>query len=358
MKMKKILSAILSVVMLFSIGCFAVSAEENAAVSVSAGYDALMAQFEKGNGPETNGYSIDYRYYSPAKENDDTKYPLVIWLHGMGEGASEGKQIEQNDVAYWSSAEFQSRFSGTEGAYIMVPRSLEEKLIFWDDSMILPLRAAIDDFIAENSENIDLSRIYIGGFSMGGKMTLKMAIAYPEMFAAIFPICPAWNPSAELIEHIADIPVWITSGKSDILVNYNSSVVPTWNNIVAVSTNPEMCRFSTLSTVRYADGSIAMSHYAWFAVSHDMFSDKNGDYPDMTTVNGLGENVILTYPDGMISWLSQFTSDFDGTPATDTGNIDTENSSSDFFSLSSIEYFLAPLIEFLKKVAEVLNKIF
>ena len=359
MKMKKILATILSVAVLLSVGCFAVSAEENAAVSVSAGYDALMAQFEKGKGPETNGYSLDYRYYSPEKENDDTKYPLVIWLHGMGEGASEGKQIEKNDVAYWSSAEFQSRFSGAEGAYILVPRSLEEKSIFWDDTMILPLRATIDAFIAENSENIDLSRIYIGGFSMGGKMTLKMAIAYPEMFAAIFPICPAWNSSEELVEYIADIPVWLTSGKGDFIVNYNSSVVPTWNKIVTASNNPELCRFSTLSTVRYADGSIAISaHYAWFAVSHDMFSDKNGDYPDMTTVNGLGEKVVLTYPDGMISWLSQFTSDFDGTPATDTGNIDIENGSSGFFSLETLEYFLAPLIDFFKKVIDILKQIF
>ena len=32
---------------------------------------------------------------------------------------------------------------------------------------------------------------------MGGKMTLKMAVAYPEMFAAAFPICPAWAPEKE-----------------------------------------------------------------------------------------------------------------------------------------------------------------
>ena len=40
----------------------------------------------------------------------------------------------------------------------------------------------------------------------------------------------------------------------------------------------------------------------------------------MNTVDGLGNKVTLTYPDGMISWLSSFTSDYDGAPATDSGN--------------------------------------
>ena len=97
MKMKKILAVILSALMLLSIGCVAAYAEDTA-LPLSAGLEALQGQFEYGEGPETNGYTIDYRYYSPAKENDDTKYPLVIWLHGMSEGLPEGKQIKQNNI--------------------------------------------------------------------------------------------------------------------------------------------------------------------------------------------------------------------------------------------------------------------
>ncbi|MBR3869418.1 MAG: hypothetical protein IKM66_08885 [Clostridia bacterium] len=358
MKMKKILAVILSALMLLSIGCVAAYAEDTA-LPLSAGLEALQGQFEYGEGPETNGYTIDYRYYSPAKENDDTKYPLVIWLHGMSEGLPEGKQIKQNNIAYWTSAEFQARFEGTEGAYIMAPRSLEEKLIFWDDTMIFPLRAAIDDFIAENAENIDISRIYIGGFSMGGKMTLKMAVAYPDMFAAAFPICPAWTPSAEQTALFADIPVWLTSGKGDPLVNYSGSVTPTWKNIASTNNAPELCRFSTLSSVRYPDGSKTSSaHHAWFAVNYDMFSIENGDYPDMSTVNGNGEVVTLTYPNGMISWLSQFTSDYDGTPATDSGNIPVDENTSNLFSFDTIKKIFEPIINFFKKILEMLIKLF
>lgn len=355
MKMKKILALILSALMIMSINCVVVSAEEETkALPLSAGLEELQEQFEYGEGPETNGYTIDYRYYSPVKENDETKYPLVIWLHGMSEGTPEGKQIRQNNIAYWTSAEFQARFTGTEGAFIMAPRSLEEKLIFWDDTMIFPLRAAIDSFIAEHGANIDLTRIYIGGFSMGGKMTLKMSVAYPEMFAAAFPICPAWSPSAEQTALMADIPVWLTSGKTDPIINYSASVTPTWNNIVATNNNPELCRFSTLASVRYPDGNKTSSaHHAWFAVNYDMFSIDNGDYPDMSTVNGLGEDVVLTYPEGMISWLSQFTSDYDGTPATDSGNIPVDENTSNLFSFDTIKDIIKKIKAFFESILEM-----
>ena len=157
---------------------------------------------------------------------------------------------------------------------------------------------------------------------MGGKMTLKMAIAYPNLFAAIFPICPAWTPSAEQCELIAEIPVWLTSGVLDPLVNYFFSVRKTWQNIVATNNSPADCRFSTLLFVKYPSGNpTSSSHHSWFSVNHDMFSSNNGKYPFMQTVNGLGQNVTLTYPDGMISWLSGFTRNYDGTPATDSGNL-------------------------------------
>lgn len=189
---------------------------------------------------------------------------------------------------------------------------------------------------------------------MGGKMTLKMAVAYPDMFATAFPICPAWSPSTEDTALMADIPVWLTSGKTDPIINYGASVTPTWNNIVATNNNPGLCRFSTLSSVRYPDGTKTSSaHHAWFAANYDMFSVDNGDYPDMSTVNGLGEDVVLTYPEGMISWLSQFTSDYDGTPATDSGNIPVDENTSNLFSFDTIRNIINKIKAFFESILEM-----
>ncbi len=320
MKFKKLTAIILSVLMIFSAFSFCVSAE-------SESIEELQKQFRYGVGPERNGYRIDYRYYSPVGKRDNTEYPLVIWLHGMGDGSYEGKQIESSDIARWASDEFQSRFKGSKGAFILAARSVEEADLYWTDNLISPLRAAIDDFIEENWFNIDPERIYIGGYSMGGKMTLKMAVAYPEMFAAAFPICPAWVPGTDATRKIADMPIWLTSGASDPLVNYYAMTMPTWKNIISESNVPGKCRFSTLTRTAYPNGLPTSSdHHSWYAVNNDMFSSRNGNYPSMRTVDGNGKRVTLSYPDGMISWLSSFRSDFDGDWAYGSGNEEAQTS--------------------------------
>ncbi len=312
----KIFAAVLAMLMLFTVSVSAVSMDD--------GLDALKAQFQPGEGPKTGDHSVDYRYYSPVKDGDTTKYPLVIWLHGMGEGSEEGAQIKKNNIAYWASEEMQARFAPAGGAFILAARSREEKGLFWDNALIAPLKAAIDDFIAKNADNVDLTRIYVGGFSMGGKMTYKMAVAYPEMFAAAFPICPAWALSDEHVEKLADMPIWLTSSTKDPLVNYYMNVSPTWEKICKTSNVAEECRFSTLTKVCYEDGTkTSSSHHAWFAVNHDMFSSENGAYPHMSTVNGVGETVTLEYPNGMISWLTSHTSDYNGEPSQGKGNLET-----------------------------------
>ena len=343
MKSGKIISLVLSVLMLF--GVLSVSAMAAEALPLDAGHDKLCDQFIYGEGPETCGYTLDYRYFSPVGENDSTKYPLVIWLHGMGDGSSEGRQVSAQEISLWSSAEYQSRFKNAGGAFILAPRSLEENELYWDDCLIYPLRATIDDFIAQNRDNVDVSRIYIGGYSMGGKMTLKMAVAYPGFFAAAFPICPAWAPDRDAAAKLKDMPVWMTSGKTDPLVNYNRLVLPTWRNITSQSNVKESCRLSSLAITAKPNGIAHYSaHFSWLAVNNDMFSSKNGDYPFMKTVDGNGNEVTLTYPEGMISWLSSFRSDYDGSPATDIGNTEATNESAHLSFFELIVYWVNELV--------------
>lgn len=345
--MKKLFCIALAVLMLLS--SISVMA---GAVKIEDGLDALKAQFKDGVGPKTGEYIIDYKYFSPVKDSESKKYPLVIWLHGMGDGSEKGAQVAKSEIALWASDEFQARFEPAGGAFIFAPRSLEEDSIFWGDILIEPLMAAVNDFISKNSANIDTTRIYMGGYSMGGKMTLETAVAFPEMFAAIFPICPAWVPDKSAASLIADIPVWITSSTRDPLINYHFAATPTWKNIISTNARPEACRFSTLTKVCYANGEkTPSSHHAWFAVNNDMFTVDNGAYPYMTTVNGAGEGVTLTHPDGMISWLSQFTSDYDGTPCTGMGNINGEINTGTLFTFE-------PVCDFFRNILDKIFSIF
>ena len=142
MKLKKIMCLLLCLVMTMSAFSFCTYAKSEKATE-------LNELFKFGQGPETDGYAIDYRYYSPVKKKDTKKYPLVIWLHGMMNGKSEGEQLNFSEISLWASKDYQKRFKGTKGAFIMVPRSLEEEGIYWSDELIYPLRRAIDKFIAK-----------------------------------------------------------------------------------------------------------------------------------------------------------------------------------------------------------------
>lgn len=147
----------------------------------------------------------------------------------------------------------------------------------------------------------------------------------------------------------------MVSSKLDPLVNYYFSVNVTWNKLISVTNNPENCRFSSLTKVCYANGKkTASSHHAWFSVNYDMFTTENGDYHYMTTVNGKGEEVKLKYPNGMISWLSSFKSDYDGKPIDGMGNLENDIQTDNMVAFVSIREFFVILFDAIKSLFEMI----
>lgn len=302
--MKKLLSLLLVFTMLLF--AFPVSAAD---VSL---LDEYNAKFEFGEGPEVNGLAIDYMVYSPENIAEGTKVPLVLFFHGLGHGEKAGDQLDEDNIGLWASEELQSRFTNG-GAYILAPRSPEDKGIHWDNICVESTKAAVDDFIASHSDTVDLTRIYVGGFSMGGLMTIKMASSYPEFFAACFPMCPAYKPSAEQYQLMADMPTWLIVSRYDVIAGYYVNSEEIWSNIRATTNIPEDCRLSLFGRVRFPDGKWTTSnHHVWFAQANDMFMYDGSKYPDMKNTDANGDEFVLTYPNGLISWLCSYTSDYDG----------------------------------------------
>ncbi|MGB9597984.1 MAG: prolyl oligopeptidase family serine peptidase, partial [Candidatus Poribacteria bacterium] len=81
------------------------------------------------------------------------------------------------------------------------------------------LNALLNDIIRKYS--VDKNRIYLTGLSMGGFATWSFAIAHPERFAAIVPICGGGDP--EKVSAIKDIPVWVFHGAKDNVVKLEQS---------------------------------------------------------------------------------------------------------------------------------------
>lgn len=311
--MKKGLCILIS--MLIAVGCTAIGFAAD-----PKDLPALKAKFADGVGPQVNGLSVDYVYYAP--EHPQGALPLVVYFHGAGQGGAPRAQIEENNFPLWASADIQQRFAGG-GAYLLVPRSQEENGDYWSDAYVESVKAAIDDFIARHAGKIDLTRIYVGGFSMGGKMTFKMASSYPDYFAAAFPLCPAYAPSDAQIAAIAELPVWLIVSRFDIIAGYYTFSQDIWERLCAQTHVPAACRLTLFGRVKYPDGkNTSSNHFVWFALANDLFTYDEGRYPNAVTTDAAGNEIVLQSPDGVVAWLCSHTSDYAGQTLAPNGTLD------------------------------------
>lgn len=182
--------------------------------------------------------TLSYGYYDPKPE---TRVPVVIWLHGAGEGGLDPKIPQAaNMIHNLSTPDYQSYFGGK--AYVLVPQC---PTVWMDDGIeqlgrsnksiyVKPLKACIDKFIMKHSDTVDPDRIYIGGMSNGGYMTMRMLIDYPDFFAAGIPVCEVFyseNIDEKSLAELARIPLWFVHSKKDELVSPFETAVPTYKRL-------------------------------------------------------------------------------------------------------------------------------
>lgn len=181
---------------------------------------------------------LRYGYYAPRTGNGQR--PLIIWLHGAGEGGQDIKAAyAANKVVSLSSEKIQQYFGG---AYVLAP---QVPTMWMDDGSgeytqggksmyVKALKALIDEFVSLHAD-IDTRRIYIGGCSNGGFMTMRMIIDYPGFFAAAYPVCEALYDVTITDENISDIkstPIWFTHAKNDPIVKPDVTSVPTYERLL------------------------------------------------------------------------------------------------------------------------------
>ncbi len=317
---KKIIAILIAACLIAASLCLGAHATgRKDALPTSAGIQALRNEFEHDVAPEEDGYALDYCYYSPAGKNDTGKYPLVIFLHGIGHADYEGYQLNDSDMPYWASSELQSRFT-SGGAFILLPRAPEDQLVYWNSSLIEPLRVLIDDFIAKHGNNIDTTKIFITGSSAGGEMAWDMVISFPEYFAGAFPIAATGTVSASEVKKCADVAIWMIASEKDPIVNYSLVTQPLWSNVKAYNSNPANCRLSSLTNVIEPSGNSASdNHHLAKVITYDFHMLDGSTYPNVTTVDGNGNTVNLESPNGLIYWMNSVSSSFDGKAGTGTG---------------------------------------
>ena len=213
-----------------------------------------------GEGRSTSG--LNYRDYKP--ESDGQKHPLIIWLHGAGEGGDNNvTHINGNRGAVaFISDEAQKAF---DNPYVLAPQSPD----YWMPELVLgdlvikgtdnteKVVDLIKEYISNNSE-IDTSRVYIGGCSMGGYQTWETLFAAPELFAAAFPICAAYEVPEKKLDTVKNIPIWVVHAANDdtIPVKYTQDA---YNYLKSKGGNVLYTEYSNVQV----DGEDFAPHASW-----------------------------------------------------------------------------------------------
>ncbi len=160
----------------------------------------------------TKHVQLDYLLHVPPESVKPAsgKYPLILFLHGRGESGSDLEIVKLHGVP---------RVVGENPDFpflVVAPQCpLGLSWVLLADA----LEALLDQTLQR--DDVDHSRVYLTGLSMGGYGTWHLAVQRPEVFAAIAPVCGAGDLVNSLPHRICaleSMPVWAFHGSSDDVV--------------------------------------------------------------------------------------------------------------------------------------------
>lgn len=185
-------------------------------------------------------FQFPFVMYTPNEMKDNL--PIIIQLHGAGEVGFGKEDLSKVDIHGFSKM----IMNGEEyPCAFVLPQCRPES--FW----VVEINNLHDFIINLQKEfNFDVNRTYLTGLSMGGYGTWYTSLRYPDLFAAIAPVCGGgmvWKAGA------LNMPVWAFHGTEDGVV-YPSESLNMINKIRAEGQNKNEVKLTILDGV---------GHNAW-----------------------------------------------------------------------------------------------
>lgn len=162
---------------------------------------------------DADGSEAKYVLFVPHNYKPEEAAPLILFLHGSGETGTDGKK--QAEVGLGPAIK---KMEKTFPAFAVFPQSQKRTWRAESDDAKRALRI-LDEI--EKKYKIDSKRIYLTGLSMGGYGTWSLAVAHPNKWAAIVPVCGGGDPKQA--EKIKDLPCWCFHGDDDKAVPVTKS---------------------------------------------------------------------------------------------------------------------------------------
>lgn len=156
-----------------------------------------------------------YLFFDPRQGATTEARALLIFLHGSGERGTDLDLVRLHGLPRLLDAGLDVPFPV---ASPQCPTGTE-----WSQRLDV-LEAFVEALLREHA--VDPDRVYLSGMSMGGAGTWHLAVARPDRFAAIAPVCgyhtwPEGDPSP--VAAIRHVPVWAFHGEEDEVVPADAS---------------------------------------------------------------------------------------------------------------------------------------
>lgn len=144
---------------------------------------------------DLDGVHYRCQIYVPSNFTPERLWPVVLFLHGVGEGGDDG--LRPTEVGLASAIRRNARRFPLVAVFPQAPAGQG-----WHgqaaEAAVRALDRAVDEF------NGDRRRLYVTGLSMGGSGALRIAAEYPDRFAAIAPVCAGFADHGSEPQEISD----------------------------------------------------------------------------------------------------------------------------------------------------------
>lgn len=162
--------------------------------------------------------AVNYRLLKPKNLNQTKKYPLILVFHGSGAIGTNNTSQMGVLSKMWLVPENREKYQ----AYVLSPQfpirssnyHLDEtrnmKVSESNEHLDLVLKS-IDSLVIK--ENIDPSRVYVMGFSMGGATTSNAISKRPDLFASAINV--SGISQFDKMDELTKLPIWIVHGNLD-----------------------------------------------------------------------------------------------------------------------------------------------
>jgi predicted peptidase len=192
----------------------------------------ITGEFEKRTFTGSNGKELHYRFLKPEGYDPSatTAYPLVVFLHGIGERGDNNEAQLLHGVKEFAKPETRKKHP----CFVVAPQCpltktwahIERKgndlVVTCPKDPTEPTGLVLELMDALPGEfHIDPRRLYVTGLSMGGFGTWDILARRPDRLAAAIPVCG--GGVVDMAPAFAKTPLWVFHGAIDPLVKPDHS---------------------------------------------------------------------------------------------------------------------------------------